>query len=297
MANNTLTVPQLGTRYVDYRKDCWGDSFNWSFNRKLDQVVKLAIHHSVTAPGPDWKAEVDRIGELHKARGWAGIGYHFIITTQGFVAYVGDIGLGRANILNHNEKIIGICLIGDFTKHLPTDIQINSAHDLCNFFINSYPPLKNITSWDQLMGHKDAVSLWGNTTVTACPGSSWPVDFKSRIKDNIVYSPAPVSNTIPQETPEAVTPPPEPTTDTPADIPPDDTTESVPTNGSDTPNIIVESGPGDVSMASTTDPTTGGSYTGVSSPTDTTEVVVEDKQNALVQLISLILKKLFFWFR
>src|SRR3990167_5006067 len=228
MANNTLTVPQLGTRYVDYRKYCWGDSFNWAFNRKLDLVVKLAIHHSVTAPEPDWKAEVDRIGELHKARGWAGIGYHFIITTQGIVAYIGDIGTGRANIANHNEKIIGICLVGDFTKHLPTDIQINSAHDLCNFFINSYPSLKNITSWDQLMGHKDANSLWGNTTITACPGTSWPVDMKSRIKDNIVYSPAPVSTPIPQPQAETIQPP----ADTPADIPPSDIPQDIPTNGS-----------------------------------------------------------------
>jgi len=113
MANNPLSIPRLGNRFIDDRQRCWGDSFNWSFPRTFDQTVKLAIHHSVTAPGPNWQAEVDVIGQLHKARGWNGIGYHFVITTQGVVAYVGDIGMGRANIGGNNEKIIGICLIGE----------------------------------------------------------------------------------------------------------------------------------------------------------------------------------------
>lgn len=201
MPNTALSIPQLGGRFVDDRQRCWGDSYNWDFPRNLDSIVKLAIHHSVTPPAANWQAEVDRIGQEHKANNWVGIGYHFIITSQGVVAYVGDIGLGRANIKFHNEKIIGICLIGDFTKHLPTDIQINSAHDLCDFFINNFPALKNINSWDDIMGHKDAVSLFGNTTATACPGSSWPNDMKERIRNNIVYTPQPLPAPSPSDPP------------------------------------------------------------------------------------------------
>lgn len=220
MSNNTLAIPTLGNRFFDYRQDCWGDSFNWDFDRNLDQVVKLAIHHSVTAQVKNWKSEVDYIGELHKSRGWSGIGYHFIIGSDGVVAYVGDIGQGRANIAGNNEKIIGICLVGDFTRQLPTDIQINSAHDLCEFFINDFPALKNINSWGDVMGHKDAAGVfqWPGAEPTACPGTSWPNDMKERIQNNIVYTP--------QAPP---LPPVEPIPEPPAPIPPLPPIEPAPT--------------------------------------------------------------------
>lgn len=174
MSNITLNIQELGNKYEDVRATCWGNSYSWDFERNLSQVVKLAIHHSVTNPqGKTGKQQVDEIGEIHKNRGWAGYGYHLIIDTNGKVWYVGDIGTGRANIANHNEKIIGICLIGDFTKHLPTASQIHSTHILTKFFLFNYPSLPNVTKWEDVIGHKEAVSLWGNTTATACPGTNW----------------------------------------------------------------------------------------------------------------------------
>src|SRR3990167_3858378 len=192
MSNINLNVPQLGNRFYDYRKDCWGDSYNWDFQRSLTQVGYLVIHHSVTNPtGKDGKRQVDEIGEIHKSRGFSGFGYHFVISTDGIVWYVGDIGTGRANVANHNEAGIGICLVGDFTKHLPTDIQINSAHDLCDFFLFHYPSLKNVNDWDDVIGHKDAAQIWNDgSNKTACPGSSWPNDMKWRITTNTVYTPS-----------------------------------------------------------------------------------------------------------
>lgn len=261
MANNTLSIDQLGNRFVDDRDRVWGDSYNWSFNRKLDLVKYLVIHHSVTSPyilnadgtvqrEKTWQEQVDEIGSLHKARGWDGIGYHFIITSQGIVAYIGDIGTGRANVLNHNEAVIGINLIGDFTKHLPTDIQINSAHDLCDFLLFHFPDAPNINGWEDVIGHKDCASIWNNTTVTACPGTSWPFDMKSRIKDNIVYTPigqAPTTSPEPEatiETEPSVVPESPPDDDsgvTSNDLPGDSETSSTnePDNGSDTTSDVV----------------------------------------------------------
>jgi len=184
MANTPVEVPSLGNKFVDYRQPIWGDSFNWSWNRPLEQVESLVIHHSVTAHD----ATPDDIALLHKARGWGGIGYHFVITQDGTVYYVGDIGTARANVLNKNELVIGICLVGDFTKHLPSDEQITSAHLLCQRLIELVPNVKN---WEQLKGHKDFQA-------TACPGSSWDVGGDSiyeRIKNNIPYTPPePVSS-------------------------------------------------------------------------------------------------------
>lgn len=197
MAKTDLTPQALITRgkWHDYREGIWGDSFEWSWVRPWDQLQGILIHHSVTAHD----ATPDDIARLHKARGWAGVGYHFIITKDGVVHYVGDISTARAHVENKNEKFLGICLVGDFTKHLPSDEQIFSAHDLCKYFFFETPSLPTLTSWDQLGGHKDQQA-------TACPGSSWPNDMKDRIIKRFPYTPAPIPEPVPVP-PEPPAPP------------------------------------------------------------------------------------------
>src|SRR3990167_11105464 len=180
------------------------------------------------------------------------------------------------------------------------------------------PQLGDIIIWGTVVGPYGHIAVfWAGDVINFTSfDQNWPVGSLSHFqvhsykgvlgwlrpkqlpKDVIipVTEPAPVSNPTPQETPEAVTSPSESPADTPADIPPSDIPQDIPTNGSDTPAIVVESGPGDISVADTIDSTTGGSDMGVGSPTNNEKVVVEDKPNALVQLISLILKKLWRWF-
>lgn len=194
MANTPLHPQDLINRgkWHDYRQGIWGDSFNWSWVRPWNQLQGILIHHTVTKHD----ATPDDIALLHKARGWGGIGYHFVITKDGVVHYVGDISTARAHVANKNEKFIGITLVGDFTKHLPSDDQIISAHDLCKFFLTQTPSLPTLNNWNQVKGHKDEQA-------TACPGTSWPHDMRDRIINRIPYTPAP-------------TPPPEPTPEPPA---------------------------------------------------------------------------------
>lgn len=206
MANTALHIPSLLNigKFIDYRQRIWGDSFNWSWNRKPNEVKYLVIHHTVTSHD----ATPDDIALLHKARGWAGIGYHFVITKDGTVYYVGDVGTARANVLNMNEKVIGISLIGDFTKHLPSDAQILSAHLLCKFFLDNKAVWTGLVDWDtSVKGHKELQA-------TQCPGNDWK-DTSSclfnRIKNNIPYTP--VENPSTPETPVTPTTPSEPSVD------------------------------------------------------------------------------------
>lgn len=196
MANTPLHIPELIKmgKWVDYRDPIWGDSYNWSWNRRPDEVKYLVIHHTVTKH----EATPDDIALLHKARGWGGIGYHFVITKDGTVYYVGDVGTARANVLNMNEQVIGISLIGDFTKHNPSDEQIISAHELCRFFLFEAPSFPNIKSWDDVVGHKELQA-------TACPGTYWKGVSDSiyeRIKNRIPYTPLPDPEPEPPATDE-----------------------------------------------------------------------------------------------
>ena len=191
MANTSLYIPVLEERnkFKDYRWDVWGDSFSWYRERSWETIKHVVIHHSVTKPTNNTKSDVDYIAEIHRRNGWGGIGYHFVITSDGTVWYVGDISTQRANVADKNHLVIGVCLVGDFTKYNPTDEQILSAHDLCKFLINDIPALVNVKSqgWKALKGHKELQS-------TQCPGSSWlgaPDSMYERIKNRIPYTPQP----------------------------------------------------------------------------------------------------------
>lgn len=182
MADTPLFIPELGDKFKDHRRDVWGNSFTWSWQRPISQVRWIVIHHTVTTPS----ATADDIALLHKARGWGGIGYHFVVTKDGTVWYVGDIGTARAHVKNMNEKVLGVSLVGDFTKHLPSDEQIVSTHKLCKFMLDasSIPP----SNWEDVKGHKELKA-------TACPGTSWDKskdgDMWWRIKTGTPYTPPP----------------------------------------------------------------------------------------------------------
>lgn len=192
-----LAIPTLGARFVDYRVGIPGDSFNWGPVIDALRVKYFTLHHSVTAQTAktdgDWKKECDTIANEHLSQGWGGVGYRFIICSNGVVAYVGDLSHGGSAVAGNNDTIFSACMIGDFTKELPTDAQIHSAHDLVDYFLNHMPQYPLLTSWDtSVIGHKDAAGLLQlpGATPTACPGTSWPNDMKSRIKDNVQYSPS-----------------------------------------------------------------------------------------------------------
>lgn len=193
MARTDLSVPVLGNKFVDIRETIPGDSFNWSWTRPLSQVNYLAIHHTA---GPDTQTP-NEIALYHiNNNGWTGVGYHFLISKDGTVYYVGDISTARANVSNLNEQVLGICLIGSFISgRQPTSAQIDSVAKLCDFFISNYPSLENVTSWDSVRGHKE---LPGQST--ACPGDAWPiwrVKIVNAATSSSVSTPSPTPSPIP----------------------------------------------------------------------------------------------------
>ncbi len=190
MAKTDLTIPSLGNKFVDLRDSIPGDSYNWSWVRPLSQVNYLAIHHTA---GPDTQTP-EEIANYHiNNNGWGGIGYHFLIAKDGTVFYVGDISTARANVANLNEQVLGICLIGNFTEgRIPSNQQLDSAHKLCDFFINDYPDLSNVASWDKVRGHKE---LPGQSTT--CPGDNWPswrIQIVEGVGGTVPTPPPPVSD-------------------------------------------------------------------------------------------------------
>ena len=75
--------------------------------RKIDLII---IHCSATAEGKSFTvADIDR---WHRQRGFAQIGYHYVIYLDGTIHKGRPIELVGAHCQGHNSHSIGICYIG-----------------------------------------------------------------------------------------------------------------------------------------------------------------------------------------
>ena len=82
-------------------------------------------HHHNWNDKVDWT--VDTIRDFHvNVRGFSDIGYHYIVLKDGTVVPARDVKYAPAHAVGHNDAVIAICIIGEFTREEPTDAQINS---------------------------------------------------------------------------------------------------------------------------------------------------------------------------
>lgn len=206
----TVLIPALGEKFKDFRDEISGDSYNWGPAINANNIKNFTFHHSVTKQTAktdgNWKAEAEFIARLHiNGRGWDGIGYRFVICSDGTVAYVGDLSHGGSAVANMNDVMFSACFVGDFTKELPTASQVHSAHLLAEHFLTQMPQYPNLSSWDQVKGHQEF-------SPTACPGSAWKVagdNLYSRIVNDTWQGypdPQPVGATQPPVEPPTVDP-------------------------------------------------------------------------------------------
>ena len=73
-------------------------------------IDKIILHCSATREGDD-SVDVEVIDRWHKARGWRGCGYHYVILIDGTIQFgrmVDEIG---AHVKNMNKSSIGVCYI------------------------------------------------------------------------------------------------------------------------------------------------------------------------------------------
>ena len=93
----------------------------------MRKISKIIIHCSATPSGR--AVTINEIDAWHKQRGFACIGYHYVIGVNGEIWKGRDEQRIGAHCLNHNKHSIGICYIGglsskDYTpKDTRTDMQ------------------------------------------------------------------------------------------------------------------------------------------------------------------------------
>lgn len=78
-------------------------------------IDKIILHCSATREGDD-SVDVAVIDRWHKARGWRGCGYHFVILIDGTIQFGRMVDEVGAHVKNMNKFSIGICYIGGVEK-------------------------------------------------------------------------------------------------------------------------------------------------------------------------------------
>lgn len=108
-----------------------GLSFDHSKLDDIGSVSTIILHHSVSPA--NWTTSM--IHASHLQRGWAGIGYHYIIEYDGTIKKGRPDNKAGAHCRGHNYHTLGICLIGNFEKARPSPAQISSIKKLIKYLI------------------------------------------------------------------------------------------------------------------------------------------------------------------
>ena len=127
--------------------------------RKIDTVV---IHCSATPPTMDiGRKEID---EWHRAKGWNGIGYHYVIRRNGEIENGREIGTVGAHVAGHNAHSVGICLVGGVDSHNQPEnnfeeIQFDSLLELLGMLKDEIPNAFDVVGHNELNPHKACPSF------------------------------------------------------------------------------------------------------------------------------------------
>ena len=92
----------------------------------MRRITEIIVHCSATREGKYFTAEdIDR---WHKAQGFACIGYHFVVRTDGRIEMGRGIERVGAHCKGHNGTSIGVCyVVSRETDSLRTPVRRSNA--------------------------------------------------------------------------------------------------------------------------------------------------------------------------
>jgi N-acetylmuramoyl-L-alanine amidase len=135
----------------------------------MREIKEIIVHCSATPEGRE--VTVEEITKWHKQRGFATIGYHYVIYLDGSIHKGRPEEIVGAHCLNHNSISIGVCYIGGVQKDgktpkdTRTEAQKASLLSLLKELKGKYPKAK-------IHSHKDFANK-------ACPSFDATKEYSS----------------------------------------------------------------------------------------------------------------------
>lgn len=127
-------------------------------------VRRITVHHDAIVStdlrsSSDVARRIESIRRSHVQKGWADIGYHYIVDPQGRVWEGRSLSKQGAHVENNNEHNIGVVVLGNFDVHPPTMAATTAVERFVALQMQRYNvPLTRVYT------HRELKS-------TACPGS------------------------------------------------------------------------------------------------------------------------------
>ena len=126
----------------------------------VDAYQTLVLHHSVVWAGNDL-ATVRDVQRLHRGdRGWADIGYHYLVGRNGTIYAARPLNVRGIHVAGHNTGSVGVCLLGNFVNESLTEEQRTSTLLICQWLTLL------LTKMTHLAGHREF------NPETQCPGDN-----------------------------------------------------------------------------------------------------------------------------
>lgn len=114
-------------------------------------INRIIVHCTAT---PEGRVEtVESIRRMHKAKGWADIGYHYLIGLNGERWNGRNVNLVGAHCEGYNANSIGVCYVGGCDKNMKakdtrTDKQKDALIALLKDLRKLYPKAKIVSHRD-----------------------------------------------------------------------------------------------------------------------------------------------------
>jgi N-acetylmuramoyl-L-alanine amidase len=98
----------------------------------MPAVSRITLHHTAELAGMATRTDAELVRGIQTfhqdGRGWADIGYHYVIGRDGNVYEGRELGVQGAHAgAGNNEENLGISLIGDFTASPPDARQLETT--------------------------------------------------------------------------------------------------------------------------------------------------------------------------
>ncbi|EEG75440.1 N-acetylmuramoyl-L-alanine amidase [[Clostridium] hylemonae] len=118
-------------------------------------TTRIILHHAEAS-----SCDASVIHNWHKANGWAGIGYHFVVRKNGLIERGRPEWAVGTHASGSNSNSLGVCFEGAYMKETMPAAQKNAGKDLVAYLKRKYGITK-------VQRHSDVCA-------TSCPGINFP---------------------------------------------------------------------------------------------------------------------------
>lgn len=118
---------------------------------------RIILHHAEAS-----SCTPQQIHQWHKANGWSGAGYHFLVRKDGTVYSLRPEWALGAHAAGNNYDSLGICFEGAYMRETMGQTQIDAGRELVAYLKAKYGVSK-------VQAHRDVCP-------TDCPGANFPFD-------------------------------------------------------------------------------------------------------------------------